>query len=133
MRCLTTVGTNWKRVQIVFAVFGFVGCSNIRQSSAVAQSMDTYIVIKHVTDGDRYVILHGDVEIQARCQYSTYSIKGNDKMNGGFCLESLPVGKQLKMIRGAGDWLYCNWDVRDTQWHMGLIVEKEEVKGHKEN
>ena len=98
-----------------------------------ARDGDSYIVIKHVAEGDRYVIRHGDVEIQARCQYSTYTVKGDDKMHGGLCLESPPVGVRLKMARGTGDWLFCNWNVRDTEWHMGLIVEKEEVKGRKEN
>jgi hypothetical protein len=108
--------------QLVFALC-CIGCSRVTPSKE-----DSYIVVKHDTEGDRYVIRHGNVEIHATCRYSTYTVKGDNKTSDAFCLESLPVGQKLRMSRGAGDWLFCDWEIRDAEWHMGLSVEKEEVK-----
>jgi hypothetical protein len=101
-----------------------VGCAK----PSPASKEDSYIVVKHDTDGGRYVIRHDSVEIQATCQYSTYTVKGQSQTNVAYCLESLPVGEILKMVRGQGDRLFCNWEVRDTEWQMGLRVEKEGAK-----
>ena len=124
---------NWAFITITYAMCWCVACANINRSSPKLQTEDAYIVVTHVADGNRYVIRHGDVVIQAKCQYSTHAVKGNESMFGGYCLQSLPVGEQLDMTRGAGDWLFCNWKVRDEKWHMGLIVEKEELKSRKGN
>src|SRR5713101_5929958 len=101
-----------------------VGCAK----PSPASNEDSYIVVKHDTDGDRYVIRHDSVEIQATCQYSTYTVKSRSQTNAAYCLDSLPVGERLKMVRGQGR-LFCNWEVGDTEWQMGLRIEKEELKG----
>jgi len=40
----------------------------------------------------------------------------------------LPVGQAIKVKRGEGGWLFADWDEDNTQWHMGLSIEKEELK-----
>jgi len=40
----------------------------------------------------------------------------------------LPVGQAIKVKRGEGGWLFADWDEDNTQWHMGLNIEKEELK-----
>jgi hypothetical protein len=47
------------------------GCSKFATQS------DSYTVVKHVVDGDRYTILHGDVQIEAVWRYSTYTPRGH--------------------------------------------------------
>ena len=89
----------------------------------------SYVVIKHEANGEHYVIRHGSVELDATFQYSTYTVKGQTQIHTAGCLQSLPVGEKLKMVRGQGDWLFCTWEVHDTDWNMGLRVEKEEEVG----
>jgi len=110
------------RLLIFIASMLAIGCTRPKD--------DSYLVIKHETDGEHYVIHHGSVEIHATCQYSIYTLKGQTQINADHCIQSLPVGEKLKMARGQGDWLFCNWQVHDTDWNMGLRVEtEEEVRG----
>jgi hypothetical protein len=110
------------RLLIVIASMLAIGCARPKD--------DSFVVIKHEADGEHYVIRHGSIEIHATCQYSTYTVKGQTQIHTAYCLQSLPVGEKLKMVRGQGDWLFCTWEVHDTDWNMGLRVEKEEqVKG----
>jgi len=68
-------------------------------------------------------------EIQAVCRYTTYNIRGQeDKTFDDRCLKALPVGQAIKVKRGEGGWLFADWDEDNTQWHMGLNIEKEELK-----
>jgi len=63
------------------------------------------------------------------CRYTTYNIKGQeDKTLDDHCLKALPVGQAIKVKRGEGGWLFADWDEDNTQWHMGLNIEKEELK-----
>lgn len=71
-------------------------------------------------DGDRYTILHGDVQIEAVCRYSTYTPRGTDKTDDAHCLSTPPVGRELSGKRGEGDWLFIDWKANDAEWHMGL-------------
>jgi hypothetical protein len=114
------------RLFVLIAMLAF-GCA--RPAAGPTFEDDSYVVIKHETDGDHYVIRHGNIEIQASCQSSTYALKGQSKIYTAYCLQPLPIGQKLKMVRGQGDWLYCTWEVHDTDWTMALRVEKEEVKG----
>jgi hypothetical protein len=102
------------------------GCSNRPDKPSANSYSDSAIVTLH--DGDNYIIRQGNVEIHAACRYTTYSTKGLDKAENGNCLKTLPVGKEIKVRRGEGDWLFADWEADNTYWHMGLNVEKEEMK-----
>lgn len=112
--------------QTLLGVAAWIGCTSVKQSSVATQPADTYVVTKHVAQGDRYVIRRGNVELKATCQYSFETPKGGDTPLAKGCLDALPVGESLKMVRGGGDWLFCNWEIRGAKRSMGLIVETEE-------
>lgn len=112
---------------LLIVVAGCPGCST-KRASDLGGASQSYVVIKHITADDRYVIRHGEVEIRAKYQYEAYTAIGNDKVNAAYCLETLPVGEEVRMTRGEGDWLFCNWTKHDAEWHMGLTVESEEVR-----
>jgi hypothetical protein len=99
-------------------------CSGCSKS---ATKSDSYTVVKHVVDGDRYTILHGDVQIEAVCRYSTYTPRGTDKTDDAHCMSTPPVGQELSGKRGEGYWLFIDWKANDAEWHMGLQVEKEKL------
>ena len=103
------------------------GCSGKSPDKpSVNGYFDSAVVILH--DGDSYTIRQGNVEVQAVCRYTTYNLKGQDKAFDDHCLKSLPVGTEIRVKRGEGDWLFADWETGDTQWHMGLNVGKEELK-----
>jgi hypothetical protein len=79
---------------------------------------DTAIVTLHVEDN--YTIRQGNVEIHATCRYTTYNTKGQEKAFDDHCLEALPVGREIKIKRGKGDWLFADWETDSIEWHMGL-------------
>ena len=62
------------------------------------------------------------VEIQAACEYTTYNTKSEEKLHHDHCLKALPLGREISVKRGAGDWLYADWAENDTEWHMGLTI-----------
>jgi hypothetical protein len=109
-------------IRIVLVVVSMIAC-------AKNPARDSYIVVKHVVDGEKYVIQHGDVEIDAVCRYSNYTV--SDKTYDSYCLRAIPVGTNVKMVKGEGDWLFAEWKDNNVEWRMGLNVEKEEVKARK--
>jgi hypothetical protein len=102
------------------------GCSNRPDKPSANGYSDSAVITLH--DCDNYTIRQGNVEIQAVCRYTTYNTKGQDKAFDDHCLKALPVGQEIKVKRGEGDWLFANWETDNTQWHMGLNVGKEELK-----
>jgi hypothetical protein len=88
---------------------------------------DSGVVTLH--DGDNYIIRSGNVEVHAVCRYTLHNTKGQDKAIDLACFfKALPVGQEIKVKRGEGDWLFANWEEGSTQWHMGLNVEKEQLR-----
>ena len=117
----------------MIAILVLAGCSKQQLQpgepsgkASVNGYSDSAIVTLH--DGDSYTIRQGSVEIEAVCRYTTYNTKGQDKAFADHCLKALPVGQEIKVKRGEGDWLFADWETGNTQWHMGLNVGKEELK-----
>ena len=113
---------------LVLVTLDFCGCSLFKKETKQEQK-DTYVVLSHVVEGEHYVIRHGKTEIYASCQYSTSNPKGDTtRTTPAYCEgEPLPVGEPLTMRRGDNGWLFCDWQDRNVDWHMGLQVQKEEV------
>jgi hypothetical protein len=103
------------------------GCSNKPPDELSRNGYsDSAVVTLH--EADNYTIRQNNVEIRAVCRYTTYNAKGQEKAEADRCLKALPVGKAIKIKRGEGDWLFADWEEGNAEWHMGLNVEKEELK-----
>ena len=100
------------------------GCNDAR----IDRHPDSYVVVKYIADGDKYVIRHGNSEIEAACKTSSFITKNDRRFHATKCLTSMPVGKELKVTKHGGDWLYAEWNDGNIDWQMHLRVVKEELK-----
>jgi hypothetical protein len=90
---------------------------------------DSYIVVEHITDGDKYVIRHNDLEIEAACRNTTFTTRNDRTIHATNCLDVMPVGKEIRVTRGVGGLLWADWNEADIiDWQMHLNVEREELK-----
>jgi len=89
---------------------------------------DSYVVVAHITDEDRYVIRHNDLEIEAACRNSTFTTNKDRTIHATNCLTLMPVGKEIKVTRGVSGSLYADWNESGIDWQMLLSIQGEELK-----
>lgn len=89
---------------------------------------ESYVVVEHITDGDRYVLRHNDLEIEAACRNSTFTTNNDRTIHTTNCLTTMPVGAEVQVTRGASNWLYTDWKEAGIDWQMHMNIEREEFK-----
>jgi hypothetical protein len=90
---------------------------------------DSYVVVKHTANGEKYVIRHDNLVIEAVCKNSIFSSKNDGKIHATHCLTSMPVGTEVTVTKDVGDSLYADWKEANINWQMHLSIEKEELRG----
>jgi hypothetical protein len=106
------------------AILFLCGCNDER----IDGPPDSYFVVKHIADGDKYVIRQKTLEIEAVCENSTFTTKNDHKIHATNCLTAMPVGEEIKVTKHLGDWLYADWKEGDINWQMQLRVQQQILK-----
>jgi hypothetical protein len=106
------------------AILFLCGCNDER----IDGPPDSYFVVKHIADGDKYVIRQKTLEIEAVCENSTFTTKNDHKIHATNCLTTMPVGEEIKVTKHLVDWLYADWKEGDINWQMQLRVQQQILK-----